>query len=49
MAIQVRHLIFGYVVAFLSDIFDGIIARKLKVSTVKRSQADLRAQLVKEL
>ncbi len=35
-----KAFIFGYVVAFLSDIFDGIIARKLKVSTVKLRQAD---------
>lgn len=30
----------GFVVAFLSDIFDGIIARKLGVSTAKLRQAD---------
>jgi CDP-diacylglycerol---glycerol-3-phosphate 3-phosphatidyltransferase len=30
----------GYIIAFLSDIFDGIIARKLNVSTVKLRQAD---------
>lgn len=30
----------GYVIAVLSDIFDGIIARKLKVSTVELRQAD---------
>lgn len=30
----------GYIVAFLSDIFDGIIARRLGVSTVKLRQAD---------
>ncbi len=35
-----RLFILGYVVAFLLDIFDGIIARKLKVSTVKLRQAD---------
>jgi phosphatidylglycerophosphate synthase len=32
--------IIGYVVAVLSDIFDGIIARRLKVSTAKLRQAD---------
>jgi phosphatidylglycerophosphate synthase len=32
--------IFGYVIAVLSDIFDGIIARRLGVSTVKLRQAD---------
>lgn len=32
--------VFGYIIAFLSDIFDGIIARKLEVSTVKLRQAD---------
>jgi CDP-diacylglycerol--glycerol-3-phosphate 3-phosphatidyltransferase len=30
----------GYITAFLSDIFDGIIARKLNVSTIKLRQAD---------
>jgi phosphatidylglycerophosphate synthase len=30
----------GYIIAVLSDIFDGIIARKLGVSTVKLRQAD---------
>ena len=30
----------GYVIAFLSDIFDGIVARKLEVSTAKLCQAD---------
>lgn len=30
----------GYIVAVLSDIFDGIIARRLGVSTVKLRQAD---------
>ncbi len=30
----------GYVIAVLSDIFDGIIARRLGVSTVKLRQAD---------
>lgn len=30
----------GFIVAFLSDIFDGIIARKLGVSTVQLRQAD---------
>jgi CDP-diacylglycerol--glycerol-3-phosphate 3-phosphatidyltransferase len=35
-----KAFILGYVVAFLSDIFDGIIARKLEVSTVKLRQAD---------
>ena len=30
----------GFVVAFLSDIFDGIIARRLGVSTAKLRQAD---------
>jgi phosphatidylglycerophosphate synthase len=32
--------ILGYIIAFFSDIFDGIIARKLKVSTVGLRQAD---------
>ncbi|MEB3219952.1 MAG: CDP-alcohol phosphatidyltransferase family protein [Nostocales cyanobacterium 94392] len=32
--------IIGYVIAVLSDIFDGIIARRLKVSTVQLRQAD---------
>jgi phosphatidylglycerophosphate synthase len=32
--------IIGFVVAFLSDIFDGIIARKLNVSDAKLRQAD---------
>lgn len=32
--------IVGYVIAVLSDIFDGIIARRLGVSTVKLRQAD---------
>lgn len=32
--------ILGYVVAVLSDIFDGIVARRLGVSTVKLRQAD---------
>lgn len=32
--------VLGYIVAFLSDIFDGIIARKLEVSTVLLRQAD---------
>ena len=32
--------IIGYVIAVLSDIFDGIIARRLKVSTVRLRQAD---------
>lgn len=32
--------ILGYIVAFLSDIFDGIIARRLGVSTVQLRQAD---------
>ncbi|MBC1220797.1 CDP-alcohol phosphatidyltransferase family protein [Nostoc sp. UCD121] len=32
--------IVGFVAAFLSDIFDGIIARKLGVSTAKLRQAD---------
>ncbi|MBD2462826.1 CDP-alcohol phosphatidyltransferase family protein [Oscillatoria sp. FACHB-1407] len=30
----------GYVIAVLSDIFDGIIARRLKVSTAQLRQAD---------
>jgi phosphatidylglycerophosphate synthase len=30
----------GYIVAVLSDIFDGIIARRLGVSTVRLRQAD---------
>lgn len=30
----------GYIIAFLSDIFDGIIARRLAVSTAKLRQAD---------
>jgi phosphatidylglycerophosphate synthase len=30
----------GYVSAFVSDIFDGVIARRLKVSTAKLRQAD---------
>ena len=36
----------GYLVAFLSDIFDGIIARKLEVSTVKLRQADSWADII---
>lgn len=32
--------IVGFVAAFLSDIFDGIIARRLEVSTAKLRQAD---------
>lgn len=32
--------IVGYLVAVLSDIFDGIIARRLGVSTVQLRQAD---------
>lgn len=32
--------ILGYIAAFFSDIFDGIIARKLGVSTVQLRQAD---------
>ncbi len=32
--------IIGYVIAVLSDIFDGIIARRLKVSTSQLRQAD---------
>ena len=32
--------IIGYVIAVLSDIFDGIIARRLKVSTTQLRQAD---------
>ncbi|NEQ80012.1 MAG: CDP-alcohol phosphatidyltransferase family protein [Moorea sp. SIO2I5] len=32
--------IIGYIIAVLSDIFDGIIARRLKVSTVQLRQAD---------
>ncbi|WP_235595979.1 CDP-alcohol phosphatidyltransferase family protein [Mastigocoleus testarum] len=32
--------IIGYVIAVLSDIFDGIIARRLKVSTDQLRQAD---------
>ena len=32
--------LFGYIIAVISDIFDGIIARYLKVSTVKLRQAD---------
>lgn len=32
--------IVGYVIAVLSDIFDGIIARRLKVSTTQLRQAD---------
>ncbi|MEM8779966.1 MAG: CDP-alcohol phosphatidyltransferase family protein [Cyanobacteria bacterium P01_G01_bin.49] len=32
--------VFGYILAVLSDIFDGIIARHLKVSTVQLRQAD---------
>ncbi len=32
--------IVGYVIAVISDIFDGIIARRLKVSTSKLRQAD---------
>ncbi|BAT56630.1 CDP-diacylglycerol--glycerol-3-phosphate 3-phosphatidyltransferase (plasmid) [Nostoc sp. NIES-3756] len=32
--------IIGYVIAVLSDIFDGIIARRLKVSTAQLRQAD---------
>ena len=34
----------GYIIAVLSDIFDGIIARRLGVSTVALRQAD-RVQL----
>ena len=30
----------GYIIAVISDIFDGIIARRLKVSTIKLRQAD---------
>lgn len=30
----------GYISAFVSDIFDGVIARRLKVSTAKLRQAD---------
>lgn len=30
----------GYIIAILSDIFDGIIARRLGVSTVQLRQAD---------
>ncbi len=32
--------IIGYVIAVLSDVFDGIIARRLKVSTALLRQAD---------
>jgi CDP-diacylglycerol--glycerol-3-phosphate 3-phosphatidyltransferase len=32
--------ILGYIIAFFSDIFDGIIARRLGVSTVSLRQAD---------
>lgn len=32
--------VLGYIVAFLSDIFDGIIARRLEVSAVLLRQAD---------
>ncbi len=32
--------IIGYVIAVLSDIFDGIIARRLKISTAQLRQAD---------
>lgn len=32
--------VIGYIIAVLSDIFDGIIARRLKVSTVQLRQAD---------
>lgn len=32
--------IIGYVIAVISDIFDGIIARRLEVSTVQLRQAD---------
>lgn len=32
--------IVGYIIAVISDIFDGIIARRLGVSTVKLRQAD---------
>ncbi len=32
--------IIGYIIAVLSDIFDGIIARRLKVSTAQLRQAD---------
>lgn len=32
--------IIGYVIAVLSDIFDGIVARRLKVSTFQLRQAD---------
>ncbi len=35
-----KWFIIGYVIAVLSDIFDGIIARRLGVSTVKLRQAD---------
>jgi CDP-diacylglycerol--glycerol-3-phosphate 3-phosphatidyltransferase len=34
------EFILGYVLAVLSDIFDGIIARRLKVSTAQLRQAD---------
>lgn len=30
----------GYIIAVMSDIFDGIIARRLGISTVKLRQAD---------
>ena len=30
----------GYVIAVLSDIFDGMIARRLKISTAQLRQAD---------
>lgn len=32
--------IIGYIIAVLSDIFDGIIARRLQVSTARLRQAD---------
>ncbi len=32
--------IIGYIIAVLSDIFDGILARRLEVSTVQLRQAD---------
>ena len=35
-----RAFILGYIVAVLSDIFDGIIARRLRVATVELRQAD---------
>ena len=39
----------GYIIAVLSDIFDGILARRLGVSTVAVRQADSWAGIAREL